>query len=122
MTTRNVQILFRREPRGLPTADDFEIVETAVPVPEPGQFLIENQTLSLDPYMRMLMGGGWTFLGSGMRPGQVMVGRVLGKVAEAATPTSNPAISSSGAWAGRPMRCPTEPAWTSRSSPRTAFP
>ncbi len=90
MTTSNVQIHFRREPLGLPAVEDFEIMETAMPVPEPGQFLIKSQTLSLDPYMRMLMGGGWTFLGSGMQPGQVMVGRILGKVAESHNPDFQP--------------------------------
>jgi NADPH-dependent curcumin reductase CurA len=53
-----------------------------IPALEEGQFLLENQFLSLDPYMRMLMGGGWTYSGPGMTPGQLMVGRVLGKVIE----------------------------------------
>ncbi len=34
MTSTNTQVLFRRQPQGLPTEDDFEIVET--PLPEPG--------------------------------------------------------------------------------------
>ncbi len=80
MKQTNTQVLFRREPRGFPVADEFEIVETAVPLPGPGQLLVGSLFLSLDPYMRMLMGGGWTFFGAVMAPGQVMVGRVLGKV------------------------------------------
>ena len=90
MKPMNTQVLFRREPRGFPVADDFEIVETGLPDPGPGQFLVGSQFLSLDPYMRMLMGGGWTFLGSAMVPGQVMVGRVLGKVLESRNPGFTP--------------------------------
>ncbi len=36
MKQTNTQVLFRREPRGFPVADDFEIVEAPVPVPGPG--------------------------------------------------------------------------------------
>jgi len=90
MVEKNVQVLFRREPRGLPVVEDFEIVETAVPVPAAGELLVRGRYLSLDPYMRMLMGGGWTFLGSGMTPGQVMVGRVLGEVVESRDPNYAP--------------------------------
>jgi NADPH-dependent curcumin reductase CurA len=80
MKPTNTQVLFRREPKGFPTLADFEIVNTALPDLDPGQFLLRNLYLSLDPYMRMLMGGGWTFRGKPMNPGEVMVGRVLGEV------------------------------------------
>ncbi len=79
-------MLFRREPCGLPAPEDFEIVETPVPEVAAGQFLIRNLYLSLDPYMRMLMGGGWTYSGSNMKLGQVMVGRTLGVVGESRHP------------------------------------
>ena len=90
MTSTNTQVLFRREPQGLPTEDDFEIIKTPMPEPGSGQFLVKSLYLSLDPYMRMLMGGGWTFLGQGMTPGQVMVGRILGEVIESDHPDFKP--------------------------------
>ena len=90
MTSTNTQVLFRRQPQGLPTEDDFEIVETPLPEPGPKQFLAKSLYLSLDPYMRMLMGGGWTFLGQRMTPGQVMVGRTLGEVIESDHPDFKP--------------------------------
>jgi NADPH-dependent curcumin reductase CurA len=80
--TTNTQVLFKSHPEAMPTTDNFEIVSVEMPSLEQGQFLLENQYLSLDPYMRMLMGGGWTYSGPGMTPGQLMVGRVLGKVIE----------------------------------------
>jgi NADPH-dependent curcumin reductase len=86
MGITRTQVLFRREPRGLPVPDDFEIVEGETPALEEGQFLVVNRYLSLDPYMRMLMGGGWTFRGYSMRPGQVMIGRAIGEVIETRHP------------------------------------
>lgn len=82
----NTQVLFKSHPQGLPTPDNFEIVTEETPALGDGQFLLENQYLSLDPYMRMLMGGGWTYSGPGMTPGQLMVGRILGKVIESKNP------------------------------------
>jgi len=89
MALTNTQILFQRVPRGLPKTDDFEIVEKPIPDLGPNQFLIANQYLSLDPYMRMAMGGGWTYSGSSLTPGQVMVGRIIGEVVA----TNNPNFS-----------------------------
>ena len=80
MITTSTQVLFEREPSGFPTPADFGIVETQIPDPAAGQFLVRNLYLSLDPYMRMLMGGGWQFRGQSRTPGQVMAGRVLGEV------------------------------------------
>ncbi|KOG61466.1 NADP-dependent oxidoreductase [Streptomyces griseoflavus] len=46
-------------PDGFPTAGDFAFIEETVPAPAPGQALVENVHLSVDPYMRELMDGGW---------------------------------------------------------------
>lgn len=90
MKPTNTQVLFRREPQGFPTLADFEIVHTALPDVAAGEFLLRNLYLSLDPYMRMLMGGGWTFRGRPMNPGEVMVGRVLGEVVASNNPEFRP--------------------------------
>jgi len=78
----NTKVLFKSYPQAMPTPDNFEIIHEETPELQDGQFLLENVYLSLDPYMRMLMGGGWTYSGPGMTPGQLMVGRILGKVIE----------------------------------------
>jgi len=80
MKTKSTQIVFNTEPDGLPAPGNFKIVEKELGEPEGNQFLVRNEYLSLDPYMRMLMGGGWQFRGYGMTPGQVMIGRCLGVV------------------------------------------
>ena len=82
MKPTNTQVLFRHEPQGFPAATNFEVVHTPLPDLAAGQFLLRNLYLSLDPYMRMLMGGGWMFRGGPMRLGEVMVGRVLAEVIE----------------------------------------
>jgi NADPH-dependent curcumin reductase CurA len=82
MPVTSTQVLFRREPRGLPSREDFDTVQAELPAVGSGQLLVRGLYLSVDPYMRMLMGGGWQFRGGAMTPGQVMVGRVLGEVVE----------------------------------------
>src|SRR3954453_1374753 len=41
-----------RRPKGWPTHDDFRLVEVDVPEPGPGQLLVRNLVMSVDPYMR----------------------------------------------------------------------
>lgn len=50
----NRQVLLASRPEGVPQADHFRIVETPVPVPGPGQMLVRNVWLSVEPAMR-----GW---------------------------------------------------------------
>lgn len=53
--TINRRIVLAARPRGVPTADDFRIEDTAVPVPADNQVLLRTLYLSLDPYMRNVM-------------------------------------------------------------------
>nr|WP_218907581.1 NADP-dependent oxidoreductase [Micromonospora jinlongensis] len=39
-------------PQGWPTEDTFRLIETDVPTPGPGQIVVRNQYMSVDPYMR----------------------------------------------------------------------
>ena len=50
----NRQVLLHSRPDGIPQAENFRISETPVPVPGPGQVLVRNQWLSVEPAMR-----GW---------------------------------------------------------------
>src|SRR5512139_235502 len=49
-TTRQIRLVSR--PKGWPTHDDFELVEVDFPPLRPGQVLVRNETMSVDPYMR----------------------------------------------------------------------
>jgi NADPH-dependent curcumin reductase CurA len=50
----NRQVLLHSRPDGIPQAENFRIARTPVPVPGPGEVLVRNQWLSVEPAMR-----GW---------------------------------------------------------------
>src|SRR6266403_2980445 len=50
--TKARQIVLAARPQGRPRLTDFRLEETAIPTPGAGQFLLQVQYLSLDPYMR----------------------------------------------------------------------
>jgi NADPH-dependent curcumin reductase CurA len=85
MPTANRQLLVKSWPHGLPTPDDFEIVETPLPVPGDAQILIRNLWLSIDPYYRHSLGP--RFVGTKFcHPGDVMMGVTLGQVVQSKDP------------------------------------
>ncbi|MGE0668321.1 MAG: NADP-dependent oxidoreductase [Sphingomonadales bacterium] len=69
----NRQISFIKRPEGPVGADSFEIISSSVPDPEPGQVVIRNRYLSLDPYMR-------SALNNAENLGRPIEGRVVGQV------------------------------------------
>ena len=50
----NRRFLLVRRPQGMPVAEDFQLVEEAIPAPPPGGFIMRNHYASLDPAQR-----GW---------------------------------------------------------------
>jgi NADPH-dependent curcumin reductase CurA len=50
----NRQVLLKARPTGIPQAEHFELVQSAVPTPGEGQVLVRNLYLSVEPAMR-----GW---------------------------------------------------------------
>ncbi|MFC0529445.1 NADP-dependent oxidoreductase [Phytohabitans kaempferiae] len=50
MKAREIHLASR--PTGWPVPEDFRLVEVPVPPLEPGQVLVRNQVMSVDPYMR----------------------------------------------------------------------
>jgi NADPH-dependent curcumin reductase len=58
----NSQIILVSRPQGLPTADNFDFRETPVPSLQKGDFLVENQYISLDPAIRGWMNAGTTYI------------------------------------------------------------
>ncbi|HKT78661.1 MAG TPA: NADP-dependent oxidoreductase [Vicinamibacterales bacterium] len=81
----NRQILLRRRPVGRPTADDFELVSTAVPQPAEGEVLRRTIFLSLDPYMRGRMSDEPSYAAS-VELGRPMVGHTVSRVVESRHP------------------------------------
>lgn len=61
-TDVNHRIVLARRPTGMVTNEDFRHEEGAVPVPGPGEALVRNLYLSLDPAMRGWMNEGDTYV------------------------------------------------------------
>ncbi len=57
----NKQFLLASRPTAEPTADNFKLVETAVPELAEGQVLVQHHYMSLDPYMRGRMNDGKSY-------------------------------------------------------------
>ena len=70
---------------GLPSLDNFRLVEAPAPVPGDGEVLVKNLWLSLDPYMlgRMTQQKSYT---RGVEVGEVMTGETVGEVVESKHP------------------------------------
>jgi hypothetical protein len=83
--SRNRQILLAARPVGYPKPEDFRLVETPIPEPADGEFLVRGVYLSLDPYMRGRMSAQKSYV----RPveiGAVMEGGVVGQVVRSRHP------------------------------------
>jgi NADPH-dependent curcumin reductase CurA len=77
--TMNRRILLKRRPKGMPTPDDFELVEAPMPEPGAGEVLVRNRFLSLDPYIRGRMDAGKSYMAP-LELGQVMDGQTIAEV------------------------------------------
>jgi len=76
------EIRLKRRPRGLPRAEDFELVEQRLPAPGPGEVLVRNLWLTVDPYMRGRMHGVSTYV-SAFKLGEALDGGAIGRVVAA---------------------------------------
>ncbi|WP_007024387.1 NADP-dependent oxidoreductase [Saccharomonospora iraqiensis] len=79
MTATEVRLASR--PHGAPTLDNFSVVEVDVPSPGPGQVLVRNTWMSVDPYMRGRMSTAKSYVAP-YEVGTVMDGGALGEVVE----------------------------------------
>lgn len=74
----NRQWIYARKPAAEVGPENFDLKETAVPEPKPGEVLVRTTLLSLDPASRAWMQGA-TYR-SQLNPGDVMAGWGLGEV------------------------------------------
>ena len=73
-SSREIHLVSR--PEGLPRPEDFTVVETDVADPGPGEVLVQNLYMSVDPAMRPRLSAGYEL-------GQVMSGAAVGRVTAA---------------------------------------
>jgi NADPH-dependent curcumin reductase CurA len=85
MAALNKQVLLASRPQGAVTEANFRFVEAPVGKPGPGEVLVRNEWLSLDPYMRGRMSDAKSYAKS-VEIGQVMVGQTVGEVVESNDP------------------------------------
>jgi NADPH-dependent curcumin reductase CurA len=74
MGTISREVHFVSPPTAIPGPENFEIVEAAVPDPGPGEVLVRNLFMSVDPAMRPRLSNGQAKIGS------VMAGGAIGKI------------------------------------------
>ncbi|HYN46166.1 MAG TPA: NADP-dependent oxidoreductase [Allosphingosinicella sp.] len=84
MTTTRAWHLASR-PSGLPTMDNFELKETALPELQDGWVRVENKWLSVDPYMRGRMNDVKSYVPP-FQVGEPLQGGAVGKVVETRSP------------------------------------
>jgi len=82
---KNREIRLKRRPEGMPQAGDFELAETAVPTPGPGQVLVRNSYMSVDPYMRGRMVERESYVPP-FQIGEVLSGGAVGQVVASNNP------------------------------------
>lgn len=75
----NKQLLLAKRPVGLPDEDTWEIIESDMPEPEEGQFVVKQFYVSLDPAMRGWMSDKRSYVPP-IRLGEVMRAGSVGKV------------------------------------------
>ncbi|RZS41320.1 hypothetical protein EV193_103643 [Herbihabitans rhizosphaerae] len=79
MNNREIELASR--PDGIPSHDNFELVETSVPKPAEGQILVRNTWMSVDPYMRGRMNAGKSYIAP-FEVGSTLDGSAVGEVVE----------------------------------------
>jgi NADPH-dependent curcumin reductase CurA len=79
------QVRLAARPVGYPKAGDFRLVESPVPEPAPGEFLVRVIYLSLDPYMRGRMSDARSYVPP-VGLGDVMEGGTVGEVVRSSHP------------------------------------
>jgi NADPH:quinone reductase len=97
MSTNNRQIILAARPEGVPKESDFRLVETPMPIPADGQFIVETNYLSVDPYMRGRISEAKSYA-EPVAVGDVMVGGTVGRVTESRHPGFRPGEVVVGYW------------------------
>jgi NADPH-dependent curcumin reductase CurA len=76
---RSTEIRLAARPQGWPTRETFAFAETQVPDPGPGELLVRNLMMSVDPYMRGRMDDRESYVAP-FQVGQALDGGAVGEV------------------------------------------
>ena len=86
---KNRQVLLASRPTGQVAPGNFRVVDAEMPKPGPGEALVRNEWLSLDPYMRGRMSDAKSYV-KPVEIGGLMVGQTVGEVVESNDPALRP--------------------------------
>ncbi|MBK1830770.1 NADP-dependent oxidoreductase [Verrucomicrobiaceae bacterium R5-34] len=86
--SKSYQIHLKSRPDGMPTPENFERVEVPIPEPGEGEFLVKNEWMSVDPYMRGRMQEGDSYVPA-FAVGEVMDGGCVGRIVSSRHPDFN---------------------------------
>jgi NADPH-dependent curcumin reductase CurA len=86
---QNKEIRFVSRPAGIPTLDNFNLVDTDMPEPADGQVLVRTLYISVDPYLRGRMREGRSYVPP-FKVGQVIESGALSEVIESRSPKFQP--------------------------------
>ena len=78
-------MMLRRRPSGVPRPDDFEVVESSIPAPGPGEVVTRTIWLSIDPYMRGRLSDRPSYAPP-VQIGEVMTGENIGEIVSSNDP------------------------------------
>ena len=79
------QVHLKSRPAGMPSHEHFELVTTELTPPKPGEVLVQNLYMSVDPYMRGRMREEAVYA-TAYAVGEVMYGGAVGEVIESNAP------------------------------------
>lgn len=79
------EVRLRNLPEDRVRADDFALVEVDMPRPGPGEVLVRNLWMSLDPYMRLVIAPQEGFV-AGRQVGDMLEGAAIGVVEQSDVP------------------------------------
>jgi NADPH-dependent curcumin reductase CurA len=79
MPTQSREVRLASRPQGVPTLDNFSFATVDVSDPQPGEVLVRNVCMSVDPYMRGRMNEGKSYVPP-FQIGQPLEGGAVGRV------------------------------------------
>jgi len=79
MPTRSREVRLASRPHGEPTLDNFSFATVYLPDPVPGEVLVRNLCMSVDPYMRGRMNEGKSYVPP-FEVGKTLEGGAIGRV------------------------------------------
>lgn len=88
LASREIRLASR--PKGMPSADNFELGEVQVPPPDEGQVRVRNLWMSVDPYMRARMIDDPKHYIAAFQTGKAMEGGAIGVVVDSGHPDFAP--------------------------------